>query len=60
MSEMKATHNVVLVGKPTDVENQVNSYLKDGYQINSDLMPWTLPGTNDTVFVQQLVLYEEV
>ena len=45
-------------GDPISVERRVNELLDVGYRINSDLMPWTPTGTNATVFVQQLVLYE--
>lgn len=62
MLELEKEPRIVKVvnvkGHPETVENEVNEFLAKGYDINSTLMEWTVPGTHQKIFVQQVVMYE--
>lgn len=63
MLELEKEPRIVKVvnvkGHPESVEKEVNDYLRMGYDINSALMEWTVPGTHQKIFVQQVVLYDD-
>ena len=47
-----------IVGTPHSVQDQVNLHLKNGYTLNSPLLPWKEPNSLKDLFVQQVILFE--
>ncbi len=48
-----------IVGKPLVVEAQVNEYLRQGYDLGGPMLPYKDPDTGQSLFVQQVILYEQ-
>lgn len=57
--ERRVVKVVNVVGHPTNIEVEVNRYLDMGYDLGSSMMPYIAPDSNASIFVQQVIQFEE-